>query len=99
VDYSHALDNNLGPEAAGALVEALKFNQTLVVLNLNRNQLGDEAAHEIASCVATNNSLTILSLAGALEFNVINQFVLLDSSGIQFPFYVSLFFFFFFFLF
>ena len=54
--------NQIGPEGATVIAEALKVNPVLTVLNLSDNSIGDNGAKSIAEALKVNPVLTDLSL-------------------------------------
>jgi Ran GTPase-activating protein (RanGAP) involved in mRNA processing and transport len=54
--------NGLGDEAAIALAEFLKTNETLTYLSLHDNNIGDEGVCALADVLRTNNTLKSLFL-------------------------------------
>ena len=56
------INNNIGPEGAIAIAEALKVNAVLTVLWLSDNNIGDDGAKAIAEALKVNPVLTKLYL-------------------------------------
>jgi len=54
--------NNIGPEGAKALANALKTNTTLTTLDIQANNIGPEGAKALADALKTNTILTTLKL-------------------------------------
>ena len=54
--------NNIGPEGAIAIAEALKVNAVLTSVNLRANSIGDDGAKAIAEALKVNAVLTKLYL-------------------------------------
>ncbi len=50
------INNNIGPEGAIAIAEALKVNAVLTTLHLYRNNIGDGGAMAIADDPWTTNT-------------------------------------------
>lgn len=61
--------NGFGNEGALALGEALKFNNTLVHLNLNNNRITNEGVGMLSRGLEHNDTLQILQV-GAEYFNM-----------------------------
>lgn len=61
--------NGFGNEGALALGEALKFNTTLVHLNLNNNRITNEGVGMLSRGLEHNDTLQILQV-GAEYFNL-----------------------------
>ncbi len=55
-------DNNIGPEGAITIAEALKVNAVLTELRLFHNNIGDNGAKAIAEALKVNAVLTVLYL-------------------------------------
>ncbi|XP_016420214.1 leucine-rich repeat-containing protein 74A [Sinocyclocheilus rhinocerous] len=55
--------NGFGNEGALALGEALKFNNTMVHLDLNNNRISDEGASLLCKGLETNDTLRVLQMA------------------------------------
>lgn len=54
--------NGFGNEGALALGEALKFNNTLVHLNLNNNRMTDEGVSMLCKGLEVNDTLRVLKV-------------------------------------
>jgi len=59
VTYLELDNNNLGPEAAKYLSEALNFS-SLEVLSLSDNRISAEGGHHLANALSKNPSLKTL---------------------------------------
>lgn len=60
--------NGFGNEGALALGEALKFNNTLVQLNLNNNRLTDEGVSMLCRGLEFNDTLRVLWVGDWFSF-------------------------------
>jgi hypothetical protein len=71
--------NDIGPDGAKAIAEALKNNNSLTTLDLMNNHIDDAGAQAIAEALKNNNSLTTLYLAfneiGAETFREITTII------------------------
>lgn len=57
--------NGFGNEGALALGEALKFNNTLVHLNLNNNRITNEGVGMLCRGLQVNDTLRVLKVCGS----------------------------------
>lgn len=61
----HLDNNNLGPDGARAIGEALKMNVSIKYLNLWNNGLGPDGAVAIGEALKVNQALMQLDLSGS----------------------------------
>lgn len=64
LNLSNNYNNNIGPNVARVLADALKENETLTELDLSHNNIGPNGAMVLADVIQVNSTLTKLNLYG-----------------------------------